>query len=64
MVSTTTGTEAVEAACKIARKWGIQVKGIPPANLLVLGVSGCFHGLSTAMWALQDPGAQRQGFYF
>jgi ornithine--oxo-acid transaminase len=61
IVSTVSGTDAVESACKIARTWGIKVKGIPAKNVLVLGVSGCFHGLSMSMWASQDPGPKRDG---
>ncbi|EED12081.1 acetylornithine aminotransferase, putative [Talaromyces stipitatus ATCC 10500] len=56
------GTEAVEAACKIARKWGINVKGIPADELLILGLSGCFHGLSIAMWSLQDKTPKRAAY--
>ncbi|KAF8543790.1 pyridoxal phosphate-dependent transferase [Trichophaea hybrida] len=39
-----TGAEAVETAFKIARKWGYKVKGIPPNEALILGVSENFHG--------------------
>lgn len=60
----TSGTEAVESACKIARKWGIQIKGIPAQEALILGVSGCYHGFSTAMWSLQDPSTKRDGKSF
>jgi ornithine--oxo-acid transaminase len=61
IVSAVSGTDAVESACKIARKWGLQVKGISADEILVLGVSGCFHGLSASMWSLQDPSLKRAG---
>ncbi|CAH0027371.1 unnamed protein product [Clonostachys rhizophaga] len=61
VVSTMSGTEAVESACKIARKWGIKVKGIPPKKLLILATSGCYHGLSVTMWGFQDHSPQKDG---
>ncbi|KAL9067851.1 MAG: hypothetical protein Q9161_006575 [Pseudevernia consocians] len=39
-----TGAEAVEAAIKIARKWGYKTKGIPQMEALVLSVTENFHG--------------------
>ena len=61
IISLISGTDAVDAACKIARKYGIAVRGIDPAEVLILGVKGCYHGLSTSMWSLQDPGPKRAG---
>jgi len=57
------GTDAVDSACKIARKWGIAKRGIDPQDLLILGVAGCYHGLSTSMWSLQNPGPARAGMW-
>ncbi|KAK4222960.1 putative acetylornithine aminotransferase [Podospora fimiseda] len=62
IVPTVSGTDAVESACKIARKWGIQVKGIAASDVLILGVAGCYHGLSTAMWSLQDSSLKRDAY--
>ena len=61
IISLISGTDAVDSACKIARKWGISVRGIDPADVLVLGVAGCYHGLSTSMWSLQNAGPKRAG---
>ncbi|OKL62685.1 hypothetical protein UA08_01618 [Talaromyces atroroseus] len=48
MISMTSGTEAADTACKIARKWGIQTKGISPQSCLILGVGSSYHGLGKA----------------
>lgn len=61
IVSLNSGTDAVDAACKIARKWGINVRGIDPKEIIILGVGGCYHGLSTSMWSLQDAAPNRTG---
>jgi ornithine--oxo-acid transaminase len=55
IAATTSGTEAADAACKIARKWGIKIKGIPPEECLVLGVGQSYHGLVSSVWPLMDP---------
>ncbi|KAH2905169.1 hypothetical protein KXW25_008329, partial [Aspergillus fumigatus] len=44
MVGMVSGTEGADAAVKFARKWGIKRKGIPPRDVLVLGVSDNYHG--------------------
>ncbi|MBC8111000.1 MAG: ornithine--oxo-acid transaminase [Verrucomicrobia bacterium] len=38
------GAEANETALKIARKWGYEVKGIPPNEAVIVGVERNFHG--------------------
>jgi ornithine--oxo-acid transaminase len=47
----TGGSEAVEAACKLAKRWGYQVKRISRyQNVEVIGCTGNFHGrLPTAL---------------
>lgn len=50
----TSGTEAVDTACKIARQWGIRQKGIPPQECVILGVGGCYHGLGSGVWSLMN----------
>lgn len=57
----TSGTEAAETACKIARKWGIVKKKIQPDECIVLGVGESYHGLSQGVWGLQDPSVKRKG---
>ena len=56
-----TGGEGADAACKIARKWGTQVKGIPSEKVMVLGVSDNYHGLSSGVWPLMNPDQSRVG---
>lgn len=38
------GSEAVDLAIKMSRKWGYTVKGIAPNQAMVVTVSGNFHG--------------------
>jgi ornithine--oxo-acid transaminase len=44
-----TGAEAVETAIKTARKWGYQVKGVPPGEAVIIAFSGNFHGRTTTI---------------
>lgn len=57
-----TGTEAADTACKIARRWGIKVKGIPATQCTVLGVGGSYHGLAASVWPLMDPSPSRADY--
>ena len=56
-----TGAEGADTACKVARKWGTQVKGIASQEVLVLGVSDNYHGLSSGVWPLMNPDQSRIG---
>ena len=38
------GTEAVESALKLARKWAYKVKGVAPGKALIFSASDNFHG--------------------
>lgn len=50
------GVEACETACKLARKWGYEVKGIPDNQAQILVARGCFWGRTiTASGACDDP---------
>lgn len=40
------GVEACESACKIARRWGYEVKGVEPDKASILMANGCFWGRS------------------
>ncbi|KAF6839280.1 hypothetical protein CPLU01_02018 [Colletotrichum plurivorum] len=62
VASLNSGTEAADAACKIARKWGITVKGINPEECLILGVGSSYHGLGQGTWGLMDPSPQRKEY--
>lgn len=55
----TSGAEAADTACKIARKWATQVKGVAPEDVLVLGISDNYHGLTSGVWPLMNPDVQR-----
>ena len=57
----TSGSEAADTACKVARKWGLSVKGIPSSEILVLGVGDSYHGLTAGVWNLQNGGKKRAG---
>lgn len=57
----TSGTEADDNACKIARRWGINQKGIPAQECIILGVGAAYHGLGMGVWGLMDPSPKRAG---
>ena len=51
-----TGTEATEAAVKLTRRWGYDVKGIPRYQAKLVFAEGNFHGRSVmAVTASTDP---------
>lgn len=56
------GAEAADTACKIARKWGITYKGIAPEEVLVIGCSDNYHGLTSGIWPIMNPGSQSREF--
>lgn len=50
------GVEACESACKLARRWGYEVKGIPDNHANILMANKCFWGRSiTAAGGCSDP---------
>jgi len=51
-----TGVEADESACKVARRWGYVVKGVEADKASILFPNGNFWGRSiTASGACDDP---------
>ena len=38
------GVEACEAACKLARRWGVEVKGVENDKASILMMNECFWG--------------------
>ena len=56
------GAEAVEAALKVARKWGYQVKGIPDGQAEVVVAGGNFHGRTITIVSFSDDPLARDGF--
>jgi len=49
-----TGAEAVETAIKTARKWGYQVKGVPPDEAQIIVAGGNFHGRTVTIVSFSD----------
>lgn len=54
------GAEAVESGIKVARKWGIDVKGIADSNIVV--AQNNFHGRTTTIISFSDDETARRGF--
>jgi ornithine--oxo-acid transaminase len=53
------GAEAVETALKTARKWGYEVKGVPPGQADIITFEGNFHGRTTTIVSFStDPDAK------
>ena len=51
-----TGVEACESACKLARRWGYVVKGVEHDKASIVMAKGCFWGRSiTASGGCDDP---------
>jgi len=48
------GTEAVETALKVARRWGHEVKGIPDGTASVIVMGGNFHGRTISVVSFSD----------
>lgn len=57
-----TGAEAVETAVKAARKWGYDVRGVPPERATIVVGSGNFHGRTTTIVSFSDDADARRGF--
>jgi len=57
-----TGAEAVETAIKAARKWGYEVKGIPPDQAEILVFTGNFHGRTTTIVGFSTDPTSREGY--
>lgn len=57
------GAEAVESAIKVARKWGVDVKGVrdPSASNIVVAQNN-FHGRTTTIISFSDDETARRGF--
>ncbi|AHC24262.1 MULTISPECIES: ornithine--oxo-acid transaminase [Mycobacteriaceae] len=56
------GAEAVESAIKVARKWGTDVKGVPPGRAEIVVAHNNFHGRTTTIVSFSDDPAARDGF--
>lgn len=56
------GTEAVESAIKLARKWGYEAKGIPKGEAEIIVVTNNFHGRTITIVGFSTEEQYRQGF--
>ncbi|MDY6997800.1 MAG: ornithine--oxo-acid transaminase [Actinomycetota bacterium] len=56
------GAEAVESAIKVARKWGVDVKGVPADQGNIVVAQNNFHGRTTTIISFSDDSAARRGF--
>jgi ornithine--oxo-acid transaminase len=56
------GAEAVESGIKVARKWGIDVKGVPAGAGNIIVARNNFHGRTTTIISFSDDDAARRGF--
>lgn len=57
-----TGAEAVETAIKVARKWGAEVKGVPPDRAKIVVAHGNFHGRTISIISFSDDPDAHDGF--
>jgi ornithine--oxo-acid transaminase len=57
-----TGAEAVESALKVARKWGYDVKGVPPERASIIVCDGGFHGRTISIVSFSTDPAVKEGF--
>ncbi|EQB53418.1 hypothetical protein CGLO_06855 [Colletotrichum gloeosporioides Cg-14] len=62
VLAMTTGSEATDTACKLARGWGVDIKKIDPKKVLVLGTSDNYHGTLSGVWPLMEPEAGWEEF--
>ena len=56
------GTEAVESALKVARKWGYQVKGIPEGRAEIIVCTNNFHGRTISIVSFSSDEQYKDGF--
>jgi ornithine--oxo-acid transaminase len=56
------GTEACESSIKIARRWGYEIKGIPPKQARVVFCSSNFWGRSIAACGSSDDPERKKNF--
>jgi ornithine--oxo-acid transaminase len=56
------GSEAVDLAIKISRKWGYEVKGIEADNAMVVTITGNYHGKTLGPLSASSNNHIRDGF--
>jgi len=56
------GAEAVETAIKLARKWAVEIKGIPENEAEIITCEGNFHGRTITIISFSSEPLYRQNF--
>ncbi len=56
------GAEAVETALKAVRKWGYEIKGVPPDRAEIIACAGNFHGRTITIVSFSTDAQYRDGF--
>lgn len=56
------GNEGGDVACKLARKWGYDVKGIPKDKAVILFAKGNYWGRSLAAISISDDEDATEGY--
>ncbi|OBH71478.1 ornithine--oxo-acid transaminase [Mycobacterium mantenii] len=56
------GAEAVESGLKVARKWGVEVKGVPAEQANIIVADNNFHGRTISIVSFSSDPAARNGF--
>jgi ornithine--oxo-acid transaminase len=56
------GAEAVESAIKVARKWGVDVKGVPADQANIIVADNNFHGRTISIVSFSSDPTARNGF--
>jgi ornithine--oxo-acid transaminase len=56
------GAEAVESGIKVARKWGVDVKGVPAGQGNIVVAHNNFHGRTTTIISFSGDETARRGF--
>ncbi len=57
-----TGSEAVESAIKVARKWAYDIKGVAPDTAKIIVCTNNFHGRTTTIISFSGDPDARDGF--
>jgi ornithine--oxo-acid transaminase len=60
-VATNSGSEAIDVSIRMARKWGYQVKRIPPGEALILTASANYHGRTMMPLSSSENPKYREG---
>lgn len=56
------GAEAVETGLKLARKWGADIKGVPPGRANIVVAQHNFHGRTISIISFSSDPVSRHGF--